>query len=264
MKNIKYLITLILAVSFIFTGCGKKADNELIIGATPVPHAELLEVVEPLLEEQGIKLTVKEFTDYVTPNIALNDKEIDANFFQHVPYMDTFSAENNIDLVSVATIHVEPLGAYSSKISNIEEIEEGAIVAIPSDATNEGRALLLLQKHGFITLKDPTGLTQTPADIVDNPKNLKFEELEAASLPRALPDVTFAIINTNYALEADLNPTKNALFIESADSPYANIITTRPDNQDDEKILKLIEVLQSQEVREFIEEEYEGAIVPAF
>ncbi|SHH13586.1 MetQ/NlpA family ABC transporter substrate-binding protein [Clostridium grantii] len=277
MKKLSLVLTTLMVTASVLVGCStvnnidssstEQSNNELkkiVVGATPVPHVEILNVVKPILQEKGYELEIKEFTDYVTPNIALNDKELDANFFQHVPYMEEFAANNNMELVSVAKVHVEPLGAYSDKLKSIEEIVEGATVAIPNDATNEGRALILLQEQGIIKLKDATGLTQTPLDIVENPKNLKFQELEAAQLPRVLQDVDFAIINTNFALEADLNPTKDALFIENADSPYANILTVRPDNAESEEIKALVEALNSDEVKKFIEENYKGSIVPAF
>ncbi|WP_461205423.1 MetQ/NlpA family ABC transporter substrate-binding protein [Clostridium sp. DL1XJH146] len=274
MKKITLLGITILTIGAVLVGCSSQnntansgTDSQLkkiVVGATPAPHSEILEEVKPILEEQGIELEIKEFTDYVTPNIALNDKDIDANFFQHKPYLDEFNASNNMELVSVGKVHVEPLGAYSEKIESIEDIEDGAIVAIPNDATNEGRALLLLQKQGLIKLKDEEGLTQTPLDIVENEKNLQFKELEAAQLPRVLQDVDFAIINTNFALEGGLNPTTDAIFIEDADSPYANIITAREDNMDSEEIKALVEALNSEEIKKFIEEKYEGAIVPAF
>lgn len=252
------------------TTAGTAADTttqktvKLVVGATPVPHAEILNYIKPILKEKGIDLEVKEFTDYVTPNTALNDKQLDANFFQHVPYLDDFSKKNNVKLVASVKVHVEPLGAYSKKIKSKDEIKDGFTVAIPNDATNEGRALLLLQNQGIIKLKDAFGLTQTPKDITDNPKKLKFKELEAAQLPRVLTDVDFAIINTNFALEAKLNPTSDALFIEDKDSPYANILTVRPDNQNDPAIKELEKVLNSPEVKKFIEDKYKGSIVPAF
>ena len=243
----------------------KKADPITVkVGATPVPHAEILNLVKPALEKEGVILEVKEFTDYVLPNIALNDKQLDANFFQHMPYLEKFNAENNMNLVSVAKIHVEPMGAYSSKIKSLDELKEGAVVAVPNDATNEGRALLLLQAQGLIKLKDEAGLSQTPKDIVENPKNLNFNELEAATLPRVLPDVDFAIINTNYALEAGFNAMNDSLFMEGGESPYANILVTREDNKDNEGIQKLIKALQSDEVKKFLEENYKGAVVPVF
>lgn len=264
-KSIKYIsLALALTTAVAFTGCSTKKSNKLVIGATPVPHAEILERIKPLLKEKGVEIEIKEFTDYVTPNTALNEKQIDANFFQHEPYMNDFAKKNNIELVSVAKTHVEPMGLYSKKIKDIKELKDGATIGVPNDATNEGRALLLLQKHGLIELKDPKGLIQTPKDIVKNPKKLVFKELEAASLPRVLPDVEAAIINTNFALEAKLNPSKDALIIEDKDSPYANILTVRPDNKDSENIKKLIEALNSEEVKKFLKEKYEGSIIPAF
>lgn len=246
---------------------GQTATTEKItvkVGVSPVPHAEIMNLIKPILEAEGVNLEIQEFTDYVLPNVSLNDKKLDANFFQHLPYLEKFNAENKMDLVSVAKVHIEPMGAYSQKIKSKDEIADGATVAIPNDATNEGRALLLLQAEGLIKLKDESGLTQTPKDIVENPKSLKFQELEAASLPRVLIDVDFAIINTNYALEAKLNPTKDALFIEGDQSAYANILVTRQDNKDSEGIQKLVKALQSEEVKKFLEEKYQGAVVPAF
>lgn len=282
MKVVNKIITASLAVALtILAGCGAKTNTastantantqapvkkavKLVVGATPVPHAEILSFIKPMLKEKGIDLEIKEFTDYVIPNTALNEKQLDANFFQHVPYMEDFAQKKNIKLVSAAKVHVEPMGAYSKKIKSKDEIKDGASVAIPNDATNEGRALLLLQKQGLIKLKDEKNLIQTPKDIVENPKNLKFKELEAAQLPRVLQDVDFAVINTNFVLEAKLNPTKDALFIEDKDSPYANILTVRPDNQENEAIKELVKVLNSSEVKKFIQEKYSGAIVPAF
>lgn len=285
MKRIKkYLPLLLVLFIFVLAGCaaaGSETSNpaeeesagtdtsereqvKLVVGATPVPHAEILNVIKPLLEEKGIDLQIKEFTDYVTPNTALHDKQLDANFFQHAPYMEEFAQNNNIELIAAAKVHVEPMGVYSKKIKSIDELKDGSSIAIPNDATNEGRALLLLQKNGFIKLKDEEGLTQTPKDIEENPKNLEFKELEAAQLPRILQDVDIAIINTNFALEGGLNPTKDALIIEDANSPYANILTVRPDNVDTQPIQELIKALQSEKVKKFINEEYSGAIVPAF
>ncbi|HBM76032.1 MAG TPA: methionine ABC transporter substrate-binding protein [Clostridiaceae bacterium] len=279
MKRIIKFLSLILATLLLFTGCGtksaanKSADDakqaekkttKLVVGATPSPHAEILNLIKPDLKEKGIDLEVKEFNDYVTPNVALNDKQLDANFFQHTPYMEEFEKEKNIKLVAVAKIHVEPMGAYSKKLKSKDEIKDGATIAIPNDATNEGRALLLLQKQGLIKLKDESGLTQTPKDITENPKNLKFSELEAPQLPRVIQDVDLAIINTNFALKGNLDPLKDTIFSEDKDSPYANVITTRPDNQDDPAIKELVKALQSDKVRKYLEDTYKGAIVPAF
>ena len=241
-----------------------QAADELNVAATAVPHAEILEFVKPQLTEQGVELDVKVFTDYIQPNIQVDQKRMDANFFQHQPYLDEFNKGKGTELVSVAGVHIEPFGAYSSKHKSLDELPKGATVVIPNDATNGGRALLLLQKAGVITLKDGAGITATPKDIAENPKNIKIRELEAATLPRVLTQVDLALINTNYALEAKLNPTEDALFIEGNDSPYVNILVARPDNKDSAAMQKLIKALHSEEVKQFINEKYKGAVVPAF
>tara|TARA_B100000212_G_scaffold335575_1_gene307712 strand:+ start:65 stop:847 length:783 start_codon:yes stop_codon:yes gene_type:complete len=246
------------------TFSGAVAAEELSVAATPVPHAEILEFVKPQLAEQGVELDVKVFTDYIQPNIQVDQKRMDANFFQHQPYLDEFNEGRGTNLVTVTGVHVEPFGAYSSKIESLDALEDGAVVAIPNDPTNGGRALLLLQKAGLITLKDESKITATPRDIAENPKDLDFKELEAATLPRILNQVDIALINTNYALEAGLNPTEDALVIEGSDSPYVNILVARPDNKDSEAMQKLAEALKSDAVRDFIMEKYEGAVVPAF
>lgn len=271
MKKINIVLTLILALAVALTGCstadakeGASAGKTLKVGATPVPHAELLEKVKPVLAEQGIELEIVEFTDYVKPNLSLNDGEIDANFFQHQPYLDGFNADRGLDLISVGTIHVEPLGAYSQKYASVEEIEDGALIAIPSDGVNGGRALILLQTEGFITLKADAGLEATELDIVENPKNLKFKSIEAAQLPRVLPDVDVAIINGNFAIEADLNPSQDAILLEGAESPYANIVTVKNGYDKVEEIDALLDALQTEDIKKFIEENYGGGVVPAF
>lgn len=236
----------------------------LQIAATPVPHAEILEFLKPALAKQGVTLEVKVFTDYVQPNIQVAEGRLDANFFQHQPYLDEFNKSKGTTLVSVAGVHVEPFGAYSSKIKNLSELKEGAQVAIPNDATNGGRALLLLQTAGVLTLKPEAGITATARDIADNPKKLRIRELEAATLPRVLNQVDMALINTNYALEAGLNPMQDALVIEGADSPYVNILVTRVDNQHADAIKKLVSALKTEEVKKFILEKYQGAVVPVF
>lgn len=236
---------------------------KLVVGAT-VPHADILKLIAPKLKEEGVELEVKEFTDYVQPNVQLYEKELDANYFQHQPYLDEQNSQNGFDLVPVVGVHVEPFGAYSNKIKSADELADGATIAIPNDPTNGGRALLLLQKQGLIKLKDDAGITATAKDIVENPKNLKFKETDAAMLPRLLPEVDLALINTNFALEANLNPTKDALFIEDKDSPYTNLLVARPDNKDSEAIQKLAKALTSDEVRTFINDTYEGALVPVF
>ena len=236
----------------------------LKVAATPVPHAEILEFLKPSLAKQGVELDVKVFTDYVQPNVQVAEKRLDANFFQHQPYLDEFNKTKGTTLVSVAGVHIEPFGAYSSNIKQLDDLKTGANVVIPNDATNGGRALLLLQTAGVITLKDDAGITATPRDIADNPKKLKIRELEAATLPRVLDQVDLALINTNYALEAGLNPNKDALVIEGADSPYVNILVTREDNKNAEAVQKLVKALHSDEVKAFINEKYKGAVVPTF
>ncbi len=236
----------------------------LSVAATPVPHAELLEFVKPDLAKKGVDLDIKVFTDYVQPNLQVADGQIDVNFFQHQPYLDSFNKQHGTHLVTVGLVHVEPFGAYSQKIKSISELKDGAQVAIPNDPSNGARALLLLQKQGLITLKDPGNILATARDVAGNPKHLKFRELEAATLPRVLPDVDLALINTNYALEAGLNPVKDALFIEDKDSPYANIVVTREDRKDDPAIRELVDALHTGKVRDYILTHYKGAIVPAF
>lgn len=277
----KKIISLILAISITIlgaVGCTAKTTEQttgaapveapkatvIKVGATPIPHAELLNFVKPILEKQNIKLEVIEFQDYVQPNTALVDKELDANFFQHQPYLDSFNKERGQNLLSVGSVHVEPLGLYSKNIKNINELKDGAVIAIPNDPSNASRALLLLQANGLLKLKDGGSITSTEKDIVENPKNLKIELAEAAQLPRVLEDVSAAVINTNYALPANLNPVKDALIIEGKESPYANNVVVRSGDQDRDEIKKLVEALNSPEVKKFIEDKYQGAVVPAF
>ncbi|WP_372867782.1 MetQ/NlpA family ABC transporter substrate-binding protein [Pseudomonas sp.] len=236
----------------------------LTVAATAVPHAEILEFVKPALAKDGVELDIKVFTDYVQPNVQVAEKRLDANFFQHQPYLDEFNKSRGTELISVAGVHVEPFGAYSSKIKDLQDLPQGATVVIPNDATNGGRALLLLQKAGVIMLKDASNILATPKDIAENPKAIKVRELEAATLPRVLTQVDLALINTNYALEAKLNPTKDALIIEGSDSPYVNILVARPDNKDSAAMQQLAKALNSPEVKAFILEKYQGAVVPAF
>ena len=253
----------LLAVAAAVAAFSAHADT-LTVAATPVPHAEILNFVKPQLAKEGVELKVKEFTDYIQPNVQVAEKRLDANFFQHQPYLDEFNKGKGTNLVSIAGVHLEPLGAYSSKYKKLDEIPSGANVVIPNDATNGGRALLLLQKAGLITLKDKANILSTPKDIAENPKNLKIRELEAATLPRVLTQVDLALINTNYALEAKLNPEKDALVIEGSDSPYVNILVARPDNKDSDALKKLVGALHSPEVKQFILEKYKGAVIPAF
>lgn len=239
----------------------------LKVGATPVPHAEILKAVQPLAEKEGIELKIVEFTDYVKPNIALAEKELDANYFQHIPYLTTFSADRKLELVSAGPIHLEPLGAYSIKVKSLADLKEGAKIAIPDDPSNAGRALKLLADQKLITLKDGVGIKATPKDVVDNPKKLKIELLNAEVLPRTLQDVDAAVINTNYYLEAQKNLKVEAAVLarESAqDNPFANIVAVRKGDETRPEIVKLMKLLQSPEVKKFIEEKYKGAVTPAF
>ncbi|MGS0939153.1 MetQ/NlpA family ABC transporter substrate-binding protein [Pseudomonas luteola] len=255
---------LIAAAALLAAAVTAHAAEKLSVAATPVPHAEILEFVKPQLAKEGVELDVKIFTDYVQPNLQVAQKRLDANFYQHKPYLDEFNKSRGTDLVPVAQVHVEPFGIYSQKVKSLDEVKEGATVAIPSDATNGGRALLLLEKAGLITLKDNSNILATPRDIATNPKKLKFKELEAATLPRVLNQVDLALINTNYALEAKLNPTKDALLLEGKESPYANLLVARPDNKDSDAMQKLAKALTSPETKKFIEDKYNGAVAPAF
>lgn len=254
----------LLAVVAAVAAFSAQAAETLTVAATAVPHAEILEFVKPSLAKEGVDLKVKVFTDYIQPNVQVAEKRLDANFFQHQPYLDEFNKGKGTNLVSVAGVHLEPLGAYSSKYKKLDEIPSGANVVIPNDATNGGRALLLLEKAGLIKLKDAKNILSTPKDIAENPKGLKIRELEAATLPRVLTQVDLALINTNYALEAKLDPAKDALIIEGSDSPYVNILVARPDNKDSDAMKKLVGALHSPAVKQFILDKYKGAVVPAF
>lgn len=235
-----------------------------MVGATAKPHAEILEVVKPLLQKEGVDLEIKVFTDYVLLNPALKDKQIDANFFQHVPYLDDYNAKNNANLIWTVKVHTEPMGVYSKKIDSLDKLADGAKVGIPNDATNGGRALNVLEKAELIKLKEGAGVTATDADIIENPKNLKIQMMDAAMLPRALADLDLCVINSNYALEANLNPVTDSIFMEPKDSPFANVLVVRAEDKDKESIKKLGQALQSPEVKKFIEDNYKGSVVPAF
>jgi D-methionine transport system substrate-binding protein len=236
----------------------------LSVAASPTPHAIILEQCVAPLAEQGINLVIHEYDDDVIPNTAVEDGEEDANYFQHVPYLDEFNETRGTHLVSVAGIHVEPMGIYAGKSSSLEDLPDGASIAIPNDATNEGRALLLLEEQGLITLNDSSNLSATPNDIAENPKNLTFTEVEAATVPSIVSEVDLAIINSNYAMGAGYNPVTDSLAIESSDSPYVNILAVKEGNENDPAIQALVSVLQSDEIRDFINSEFGGAVVPAF
>lgn len=237
------------------------------VGATPAPHAEILEIVKDNLQEKGYNLEIVEYNDYILPNNAVQDGELDANFFQHTPYLEDFNAQNGTTLVDVATIHFEPFGLYAGKTASLEELQEGAKVAVPNDTTNEARALLLLEAQGLIKLKEGVGISATKIDIVENPLNLEIVELEAAQIARTLPDVDIAAINGNYAVDAGLK-LSDALAVEAADSlaaqTYGNVLVVKEGNEDSEVTKALVEVLLSEEVKEYINATYEGAVVPVF
>lgn len=245
---------------------GAATNLSIKVGASPVPHAEILQFVKDnLAAKAGLQIEIVTFTDYVQPNIALNDKQIDANFFQHVPYMEEFGKQRGIDMVAVASVHIEPLGIYSRKVQSLNEVPNGAVVAIPNDPTNGGRALQLLAANGLLTLKEGVGTNATVRDITDNPKQLEITELEAAQLPRALDDATISVINMNYALEANLKPGTDALALEKGEgNPYANVLAVLKGRENDPNVQALAKLLTSPEVKQFIQEKYQGAVVPAF
>ena len=207
---------------------------------------------------------VNQYSDYVVPNTAVEDGDEDANYFQHLPYLEEFNETRGTHLVSVAGVHIEPMGIYAGRVDSLEDLPDGAVIGVPNDPTNEGRALLLLEAQGLITLDDSSNLSATPNNIVDNPKNLQFEEIEAQTLPSSRPDLDLAVINSNYALGAGLNPTTDALAIESSDSPYVNVLVVKEGNEDNEAVQALVEALHSDAIRDFITEEFDGAVVPAF
>ena len=278
MKKVFALIAAFAFSALALAGCGSQQSassgassaassgaKTLKVGATAVPHAEILEAAKPLLEKEGITLEIVEFNDYVQPNLALNDKELDANFFQHEPYLKNFMDEHKeVKLKNAAGIHIEPMGVYSRKIKKLDELKDGATIAIPNDPTNGGRSLLLLEKAGIIKLKEGVGEKATVGDIAENKKNIKFQEVEAAQVPRTLDDVDAAVINSNFAMQVNLDPTKDAMFIEDSTSPYVNIIAVREGDENHPEIQALIKVLHSDEIKQFITEKYKGAVVPAF
>ena len=246
---------------------GSLEGTTLKVGATPAPHAEILEVVKELLAEEGITLEIAQYNDYVQPNNAVEDGSLDANYFQHITYMNQFNADNGTHLVSAAEVHYEPMGLYAGKVASLEELPDGALIGLPNDATNEGRALLVLQQEGLITLAEDAGITATINDIVDNPKNLEFSEMEAAQLPHRLADLDMAVINGNYAIDAGLNMA-DALAIESAEGEaaqaYVNVLAVKEGREEDPAIQALAAALCSDEVKTYIEENYNGAVVAFF
>ncbi|WP_254574702.1 MetQ/NlpA family ABC transporter substrate-binding protein [Stenotrophomonas acidaminiphila] len=266
MKTSLFRPLLAAAAVLALAACGKPATDEsrLVVAATAVPHAEILQVVKPILEKQGVTLDVRVFNDYVQPNDQLVQKQVDANYFQTEPYLDAYNRDRKTQLVTVVGVHIEPFGAYSRRVKSLAELPAGADVVIPNDPSNNSRALILLDKAGVIKLKDPSNALSTQRDIIDNPKQLKFRELDSAMLPRVLDQVDLALINTNYALDAGLEPTRDALAIESKDSPYVNFLVARPDNRNDPRVQKLAKALTGPEVKAFIQSKYQGAVLPAF
>ncbi len=257
-KIFSVLVVLLASAALVFAGgeTDSSESNVIKVGATPEPHAAILSVIVDDLAEAGYDLQIVDFTDYVTPNTSLESGELDANYFQHLPYLESFNAEQGTHLVNAGGIHIEPLALYSNEAKSLDEIADGATIAIPNDPSNEGRALLLLQDAGLITLKEDAGLEATPVDIAENPKNLKFQEIEAASLPRVLQDVDGAVINGNYAIPAGLIATRDGLYVEGANSPYVNVIAVREGHENDAKIKALVEALASDEVKEYVAATY--------
>ncbi|WP_297709540.1 MetQ/NlpA family ABC transporter substrate-binding protein [Dysosmobacter sp.] len=280
--NKKFLsLILALALSASLTACGSSDTTEtaddadssdttetvtLKVAASPTPHAEILEQVKPILAEQGIDLVITEYGDYIVPNTAVDEGDEDANYFQHTPYLEQFNAENGTDLVSAGKIHYEPMGIYAGKTASLEELPDGATIAVPNDATNEARALQLLAAQGLIEIDPEAGLNATPNDITSNPKNLEFTELDAAMIPNTIEEFDLNVINSNYALQAGLNPAEDALASEDAASDaaqtYANIIAVKAGHENDPAIVALVDALHSEEIQEFINTTYAGSVLP--
>lgn len=265
-----------LIASSVLAACGNSGSESssasetktLTVAASPSPHAEILNnFAVPKLKDQNIDLEVKEYTDYIIPNQVTSSGEVDANYFQHIDYLNNYNKENGTDLVGVAAIHYEPFGIYAGKSSDLKNIADGAQIAVPNDPTNEGRAFLLLQQEGLVTLKDPENLEATPVDVAENPHSLNFIEVEAAAVPRQLQDVDFAVINGNYAIEAGLH-VSDAVAVEAADGTaveqYANYIVTTPDKQDDDRIKALVSVLTSDDFKTYLKDTYDEDVLPAF
>ena len=243
----------------------KKESKKIVVGASPSPHAEILKEVQPILEEKGYELEIKEYSDYVIPNTAVEEDEIDANYFQHITYMNNFNEERGTHLVSAGEIHYEPFGIYPGTAAKLEDLKDGDKIAVPNDTTNEARALLLLEAQGIITLKDGAGLNATKKDIEENPHNVEIVELEAAQIPRVLSEVAFACMNGNYALDAGYTAEKDALVIEDASSDavkaYVNVIAVKEGNENNDAVKALVEALKSDDVKTYIDKTYNGAVV---
>jgi len=256
-------------------GCGSKEDskgsqskaineNKIVVGVTSGPHEQIAEVAAKVAKENGLEVELKTFSDYVLPNTSLAEGDLDVNSYQHKPFLDTFNKDHNTDLVPVGKTILTPMGIYSEKYKSLDEVPDGATFGLPNDPTNGARALFVLQEAGYIKLKDGSDLTSSIRDVAENKKNLKFIELEAAQIPKQLSEVDVAAINTNFALDAGLNPKKDSIFLESTDSPYVNYIVVRAENENDPTIKKFVEAYQSDEVRKFIEEKFQGSVIPSW
>lgn len=267
-KKLALVLSIVLVVALLAACGSSKAPTKIRVAASPTPHAEILAVAKDILAKQGYELEIVEYTDYVQPNLVVDSGELDANYFQHTPYLNQFNEENGTHVVSAGLIHYEPFGIFAGKTASIDALADGAQISIPNDATNGARALLLLAQEGIITLKDGVGIEATVYDIVDNPKNVEIVEMEAAQLPLSLQDVDLAVINGNYALDAGLNPATDALAIEDASGDaaqyFANLVGVKEGNENSEAIKALVAALQSQEVKDFINSTYDGAVVPIF
>ncbi|MEY9980616.1 MetQ/NlpA family ABC transporter substrate-binding protein [Lysinibacillus sp. RC79] len=272
-KKNKFLLGLAsLTLVAALVGCGTKEDskgkaineNKIVVGVTSGPHEQIAEVAAKVAKENGLEVELKTFSDYVLPNTSLAEGDLDVNSYQHKPFLETFNKDHNTDLVPVGKTILNPLGIYSEKYKSLDEVPDGATFGLPNDPTNGARALFVLQEAGYIKLKDGTGLTASIRDVEENKKNLKFIELEAAQIPKQLSEVDVAAINTNFALDAGINPKKDSILLESTDSPYVNYIVVRAENKDDPTIKKFIEAYQSDEVRKFIEEKFQGSVIPSW
>lgn len=258
----KFLLTAIASGLVAVAGISNAAT--LTVAATPVPHGDILRLVEPDLKAQGFDLKIVEFSDFVSPNIALDAGEVDANYYQHGPFLNDAVKTRRLKIASVAPIHILPMAAYSDKIKNVTDLPKGAKVSIPNDPANGGRALLLLQKAGVIKLKPDAGVTATPLDIAENPKRLRFVEVEAAQVPRTIPDVDLAVVNSNYAIGVGLNPLTDSIYLEDKDSPYAVVVASKQGHENDPGVQALVKVLKTQKVKDFMIEKYKGSVVPVW
>ena len=265
-KLVSFGLSLALAASTLSMTAFAEEDKTIKVAASATPHAEILEQAKPLLEEQGWDLEVTVFDDYVQPNLVVESGDFDANYFQHIPYLDNFNEEQGTHLVNAGGIHYEPFGIYPGTKASLDELEDGDVIAVPNDTTNEARALLLLEANGVIKLKEDAGLTATVKDIEENPKNVEIQELEAAQVPRVKDEVAFVVLNGNYALEAGFSVAKDAIAYETSDSEaaktYVNVIAVEEGNEDSDKITALVDVLKSDEIKQYINDTYDGAVIP--